>query len=131
MVKPLLVLVGGSLLAWVLTLAVWGTEAAPRAAWGLALTLPPAILTQSAVGLLARRHPEAGPTAVMAGTGLRMGWAVVAVSVLGGPVEKLGIPRQSLAEWTCGFYLVTLALETAALWGLLARPGAPKAGPPA
>jgi hypothetical protein len=66
----------------------------------------------------------------MAATGMRMAWAAVAVSVLGTPVESLGIPRRALAEWTVGLYLVTLALETAVLWGRLSRTDRPK-GPPA
>ena len=120
MFKPLIGLVLGSLLAFAAAAAYAADLRAP--AVGLALTLPPAMLSLGLVVLLCERAPLAGPAAVMAGTGLRMGWAAVAVSVLGPTVESVGIPRRSLADWTCGFYLVTLALETGLLWGRLAHP---------
>ncbi len=129
MVKPLLGLLLGSLASYGVAVAVAPTATLP-AAYGLGITLPPALVSLTAVVVVAERWPLAGPTAVIAGTGLRMAWALVAVSLLGRTVEKVGIPRDSLAEWTCGFYLVTLALETAALWGRLARTGRPRVGPP-
>lgn len=129
MLKPLLGLLLGSLLAYGVTL-LFAPHAALVAGYALGITLPPALVTAALVVAVGERWPLAGPTAAMAGAGLRMGWALVLVSVLGPVVEKVGIPRQSLAEWTCGFYLVTLALETAVLWGRLARTGRPS-GPPA
>ena len=128
MVKLVLALAAGSSAAFAAAVLVAGRGTLHAAGLGLALTLPPAVATLVLAGWGARRWPEAGPTIVMLGTGLRMGWAVVAVSLLGPAVEKLGISRGSLAEWTCGFYLVTLALETALLWRRLARTGRPPPG---
>ncbi len=121
MLKPLIGLLLGTLLAFAVAALYAADLRAP--ALGLALTLPPAMLSLGLVVVVTERVPQAGPTAVMVGTGLRMGWVVVAVSVLGPAVESLGIPRQSLADWACGFYLVTLALDTGLLWGRLADAG--------
>jgi hypothetical protein len=125
-VRLTLYLVGGSLIAWAVAVAA-SPASLPAASAGLAVVLPPAVLTLVLVDAVGRRQPQAGPAAAMVATGMRMGWAVVAVSVLGTPAESVGIPRQSLADWACGFYLVTLALDTAVLWGRLDRPvGGPR-----
>ncbi len=121
MLKPLIGLLLGSLLALAAAALYAGDSRAP--VYGLALTLPPAMLSLGLVLVVGGRWPPAGPTAVLVGTGLRMGWVVAAVSVLGPAVVTVGIPRQSLADWACGFYLVTLALETGLLWGRLDRTG--------
>lgn len=127
MFKPLLGLLLGSLLAYVCTLVI-APHAALVAGYGLGITLPPALVSAALVIRISERWPLASPVAMLGGTGLRMCWSLLFVSILGRSVEKVGIPRQSLAEWTCGFYLVTLALETAVLWSRLAHTSRPRTG---
>jgi hypothetical protein len=83
----------------------------------LLVCLPPAVVTLAVVGRVARRWPEFGPVVIVAGTGLRLCWAVVAVALLGERAESWGTTRGRVAEWVTAFYLVTLAFET----GLLVR----------
>jgi hypothetical protein len=86
---------------------------------GLAITLPPALLSMLAVGAVAKRSPQLGITVILAGCGLRMGWAAVAVAALGKKAELWETTPQALANGTVAFYLLLLAAETALLWGML------------
>lgn len=131
MVLPLVCLIGGTLAAWLLVAAVLGEPSATPATLGVAITLPPAVATLLAVVKVSRRWPEAGPAVVTAGTFFRMAAAVGFVAALGGRAEGLGTTSEALGQWTTGFYLLTLVLETALLYGLLSRPEGAKDDPPA
>lgn len=122
MVLPLLVLTGGTLLPWVAVLCFAEDSARTAATLGLSVTLPPAAMTLLAVVKVCRRWPDAGPMIVMAGTFFRMAVAVGCVAVMQDRAKELGTTSAALTQWTTGFYLLTLALETGLLWGLLDRP---------
>lgn len=87
------------------------------AAIGLLVCLPAAAVTLVVIGKVAKRLPEFGPVAVVAGTGLRLCWAVGWVALVGDLAESWGTTRGRVAEWVTAFYLVTLAFEV----GLLVR----------
>lgn len=108
--------------------AVNGWAAAPL--FGLAVCVPPAVVTYRIAVAVCRRWPEAGPTVLMAATAVRMGWAVVAVFTLAPRAPAWGTTPTAVAEWTTGFYLLTLAAESALLVRRLNRPAAvpPPAG---
>lgn len=119
MVFPLLVLTGGTLLVWGAVLLSAGEVAKNAATLAVAITLPPAVTTMLAVVTVSRRWATAGPPIVMVGTFLRMGAAVGAVALLSDRAAEFGTTAAGLSEWTTGFYLLTLALETGLLWWLL------------
>jgi hypothetical protein len=86
---------------------------------GLAITLPPALFSMLAVVAVAKRWPQLGVTVIAAGSALRMGWAVVAVAVLGKKAEVWETTSSALAGGTTAFYLLLLAAECVLLWGWL------------
>ena len=97
-----------------------GTQAAVPAGLGLAITLPVAAVSLVLVTRVWQFRPDAGPVAVVAGTGLRMVWAMGVVFVLRGPAAELGTTPEAIANWTAALYVWTLAAETLLLWWLLA-----------
>lgn len=99
---------------------IWGTQAVVPAGLGLAITLPMAAVSLVLVTLVWRVRPDAGPVAVVAGTFLRMAWALAAVAVLRRPAAELGTTPEAIANWTAGLYVLTLAAEAILLWWLLA-----------
>ena len=123
MVIPLLVLIGGTLLMWAAVLSSVGEEAKNAATLAMVITLPPAVTTLLAVVTVSRRWATAGPPIVMVGTFLRMGAAVGAVALLNDRAAEFGTTASALSEWTTGFYLLTLAIETGLLWWLLSGAG--------
>jgi hypothetical protein len=113
MLVRLLQLAGASL-ATASGIAVFLSDA-QRGAFGLglAIVLPPSLLTYAAVLVISRRDPQLGITAVLAGMGLRMAWSIVSVVGLNqrsGP-SLTGIRREALAEWTVVAYIITLIFE--------------------
>ena len=106
-------------------LGVGGEPVVVPATLGLAITLPPTLATLLAVVRVSQWKPDAGPVIVLAGTFLRMVWAVGVVAVLQGRATAFGTTSTAIAQWTTGFYLLTLAAETALLWRLLSQPGRP------
>lgn len=72
-----------------------------------------------------RKAPEYGPAAVMAGTALRMGVAVVGVLLFGDAIAAAGESGTGFAVWVAGLYVVTLVTECA----LLIRRLVPKVEP--
>lgn len=99
---------------------IWGAEAVVPAGLGLAITLPLAAVSLVLVKVVWGLRPDAGPVAVVAGTFLRMAWAMGVVAVLRGPAAEFGTTPQAIANWTAGLYVLTLAAEAALLWWLLA-----------
>ncbi len=81
------------------------------------LCLSAAVATLMLTEVVAGAVPEFGPHAVLAGTGVRMGVAVVGVVLLGEVVGRLGTPREYFANWVAYLYVVTLVAEC----GLLVR----------
>ncbi len=122
MAFPLLCLIGGTLAVLAGVVAFVGGEAVTPAILAVAITLPPAVATLLAVVKVSRRWPHAGPTVVMAGTFFRMIAAVGFVAVLNDRATELGTTPTALAQWTTGFYLLTLVAETGLLYGMLSRP---------
>jgi hypothetical protein len=102
---------------------VSGTAAA--ALFGLAVCLSPVVVTYRVAVAVCRRWPEVGPTVLMAAAAVRMGWAVLAVFLLAGLAPGWGTTPTAVAEWTTGFYLLTLAAESALLIRRLDRPIGP------
>jgi hypothetical protein len=102
--------------------AIVGESAKIPATIGLAITLPQSILTFLAVVRVSRWKPEAGPVVVLAGTSLRMVWAVGVIAFLQSRNEAFGSTMTLISQWTTGFYLLTLAFETGLLWKLLSGP---------
>ena len=96
-----------------------GESVVVPATLGLAITFPPTLITLIAVVRVAQWKPEAGPVMVLAATFLRMVWALGVVAVLQGRAVTFGTTSTAIAQWTTGFYLLTLATETALLWRLL------------
>ena len=129
MLTPLLLLIGGTLASFAAVLVFCGREAISPATLAVAITLPPAVATFLAVARACQRWPAAGPTVVMIGTFFRMVVAVGFVAVLRERAAEFGTTPTALAEWTTGFYLITLTAETALLFRLLSRPepAAPRA----
>lgn len=62
-----------------------------------------------------RKAPDFGPAAVMAGTGLRMGVAVVGVLLFGDELTARGESNTAFAGWVAALYVVTLITECALL----------------
>lgn len=115
------ILVLGTVVVWLVAPSVaaeasGGPQYLP-ATIGLLVCLPAAAVTLVVVEWGARRLPEFGPVIVVAGTGLRLCWAVGWVALVGDLAESWGTTRGRVAEWVTAFYLVTLALEV----GLLVR----------
>jgi hypothetical protein len=132
MLAASLIMIGVSAGFWLIanSVAQRGTEAG----LALAIVLPPALMTMGFTAAVSRRWPQLGITTVLAGTGLRMLWALVLVARLGKNAERYGTTSTALAEWTTGFYLMTLLLETVLLGWLLnasAKPVAPTTPTPA
>lgn len=119
MAVSLVILVGGTLLAWAGVLLFGDDGAKTAATLALAITLPPAVMTLLAVVKVSRWSAKAGPTSVLAGTFFRMVMAVGAVALLRERATEFGTTATALAQWTTAFYLLTLVLETGLLWGLL------------
>lgn len=121
MVLPLLCLIGGTLvtLAGVATFA--SSEATSPACLAVAITLPPAVVTYLVIVRVVRLWPLAGPAVVILGTGFRMLVTVAFLVLLRGRATEFGATPTALAQWTTGFYLLTLALETGLLSGVLTR----------
>jgi hypothetical protein len=65
----------------------------------------------------------------LSATFVRMVWAVGVVAVLQGRAAEIGTTPVALAQWTAGFYVLTLAAETALLWRLLGSPVEPRRQP--
>jgi len=118
---PLLTLTGFTLLVWGISAIVASRQALLPASAGLLICLPVALLTLVLVLLVSRRWPLFGPLSALVATGLRLGWAVTAVYLLRKWAESYGTNRTTLAEWTTGFYLVTLLVETALLYRTLSK----------
>lgn len=57
----------------------------------------------------------------MGGTFVRMAVAVGCVAVLQGRAADYGTTAEALGQWTTGFYLLTLVLESAVLCRRLGR----------
>jgi hypothetical protein len=113
-------LVATALMGYGVGLVIWGTGATVPASIGLAITLPTAVTTLVLIRAAGRLRPDAGPVAVMAGTFLRMIVAVGAVVALRNLAAGLGTTPDAIANWTVGFYVLTLAAETGLLWWLSA-----------
>jgi hypothetical protein len=62
-----------------------------------------------------RKAPDFGPAAVMAGTAVRMGVAVVGVLLFGDEVAARGENSTAFAGWVAALYVVTLITECALL----------------
>ena len=122
MVLPLLCLIGGTLAAWGGVAFFVAPTASSAATLAVAITLPPAVATFLAVVKACRRWPTAGPTVVMIGTFFRMIVALAFVAALRGRTAEFGTTPDALAQWTTGFYLLTLILETGLLYSILSRP---------
>lgn len=71
-----------------------------------------------------RKAPDYGPAAVMAGTAVRMGVAVVGVLLFGDALAARGENSTAFAGWVAALYVVTLITECA----LLIRRAAVNAG---
>jgi hypothetical protein len=100
---------------------------------GVSITLPPALLSMLAVGVVAKRWPQLGVTFILSGCALRMGWATVAVAALAKKADLWETTPQALANGTVSFYLLLLVAETILLRGLLdggtAKPPEGQPGP--
>jgi len=121
MALPLLYLIGGTLVALVGVVVLAGSGTIPPACLAVAITLPPAVATFLAVARVVRRWPLAGPAVVMLGSGFRMLVTVAFVVLLRKRAVEFGTTPTALAQWTTGFYLLTLTLETGLLSGVLMR----------
>ena len=106
-----------------------GGPVAVPAALALAITLPLAIATLVFTGLFCRIRPNLGPIAVLAGTFLRMIWSLGAVALLRSRAVEFGTTPDAIAQWTAGFYVLTLAVETLLLWGILSNASRAKSPP--
>lgn len=62
-----------------------------------------------------RKVPDYGPAAVMAGTAVRMGVAVVGVLLFGDALAARGESNTAFAGWVAALYVVTLITECALL----------------
>lgn len=113
-------LAAAALAGFGLGVLIWGAEAVVPAGLGLAITLPVAVVSLLLVAFVWRFRPVAGPAAVLAGTLLRMVWAVGLVAALRGRAAEFGTTPTALANWTTGLYVLTLAAETLLLCWLLA-----------
>jgi hypothetical protein len=121
MTAPLLLLIGGPLVA-LAGVVLFAPTAATAATLAVTITLPPAVVTYLAVVLMSRKRPEAGPSMILAGTLVRMLSAVACVAVLQDRAADFGTTAAALTQWTTGFYLLTLVLETGLLCRHLSRP---------
>jgi len=119
MFKPLIVLLAVSGLGLGIAFLLPGEQNRVPAILGLAIVLPPAMFSMLAVGTIAKRWPQLGVTVIVAGTGLRLGWAVVAVAALGNKVERWNTTPEALANGTTAYYLLLLATETVLLWRMI------------
>lgn len=99
------------------------------AAVGFAICLPPAVLTYRLAVRICRVRPDLGPVALMAGSGLRMAWAVGMVFLVADRATEWGTRPTTVANFTTGAYLLTLAGETAALARRLTEPRPSDVGP--
>lgn len=121
MAVPLLILTGGTLLAFG-AVAVFADESAKNAAkLAVAVTLPAAAVTLMAVLRVWRLKPEVGPAVVMAGTFIRMAVAVGAVVLLSDRATEFGTTADDLRLWATVFYLLTLMIETGLLYIFVLR----------
>lgn len=73
--------------------------------------LPTFVLADAVI----RTAPDYGPAAVMAGTALRMGAAVVGVLLFGDELAARGESKTAFAGWVAALYVVTLITECALL----------------
>ena len=113
---PLLLLIGVPFSLLIGIIGIYGETSGSPAVLAFAIVLPPAVLSYLSIGLIAKRWPQVGITAIVAGTGLRMGWAFIAVAMLGERAAEFQTTATAIAEWTTGFYIVSLIIETALLW---------------
>lgn len=121
MALPLLILTGGTLLAFG-AVAVFADESATNAAkLAVVVTLPAAAVTLMSVLKVWRLKPEVGPAVVMAGTFVRMAVAVGAVVVLSDRATEFRTTPDDLRLWATIFYLLTLILETGLLYIVLSK----------
>lgn len=96
---------------------------------GLVICIPPAVLTYRLAVQVCRLRPELGPVVLMAGSAVRMAWAVGAVFLVADRTAGWGTDPTSVANYTTVAYLFTLTVETAALVGRLSEPRAADARP--
>ena len=109
--------------------ALGGNAVAAPAALGLGITLPLALATLIAAIRICSVRPEIGPLIIMGATFLRMIWAFGAVALLHSHTAEFGTTPTDLAQWTTGFYLLTLAVETLILWRILSNASRVKSPP--
>lgn len=105
-----------------------GGEAVPTTL-AVCITVPPTVATLIGVVKISAARPAFGPVAALSATFVRMVWAVGVVAALQGRAAEFETTPTALAQWTTGFYLLTLATETALLWRLLGRPAGPTKEP--
>jgi hypothetical protein len=106
-----------------------GGQAVP-ATLAVCITVPPTVVTLiGVVKVSTTARPAFGPVAALTATFVRMIWAVGVVAFLTPRAAEFETTPTALAQWTTGFYLLTLAVETALLWRLLGR-AEPKAKGP-
>jgi len=113
---PLLLLIGVPFSLLIGIIGIYGETSGSPAVLAFTIVLPPAVFSYLSIGLIAKRWPQVGITAIVAGTGLRMGWAFIAVAMLGERAAEFQTTATAIAEWTTGFYIVSLIIETALLW---------------
>jgi hypothetical protein len=111
-------LVGGSLLAWLLAAAGafllgGGLDAVLLAATALGICLVPALVTLVVIEKVSVKHPEMLGILTLAGTAIRIAAVGAAAVLLNWQVEFFR--KDTWYIWVVVFYLVTLALETAAI----------------
>ncbi len=93
------------------------------------ITVPPTVLTLIGVVRVSAARPAFGPVVALTATFVRMVWAVGVVAFLTPRAADYETTPEALAQWTAGFYVLTLAAETALLWRLLGREAAAKKEP--
>ncbi|MFM8271525.1 MAG: hypothetical protein ACKODX_04240 [Gemmata sp.] len=98
-------------LGFVVVLLAGGSVAAVPVVLATTLCLAPAGITLVFAELASKRLPDFGPAAVMIGTAMRLGAAVIGVVVFGEAMEQFGTPRERFAQWVAYLYLVTLVVE--------------------
>jgi hypothetical protein len=89
------------------------------------LCLSSAIATLLLIEVVQRVSPGLVLVAIMLGTILRLGVAIVGVVLLGEVVARFGVQRESFALWVVYLYIVTLIAEC----GLLVRGMRGRSGP--
>lgn len=98
-----------------------GGQAVP-ATLAVCITVPPTVVTLiGVVRVSTTARPAFGPVAALTATFVRMVWAVGVVAFLMPRAAEFETTPEALAQWTAGFYVLTLAVETALLWWLLSQ----------